>query len=79
MNVLQWCREHGPTDETDHRTLRVLAAKAVGNPPTLHPLMLAGTDPYSVGRLITAGFLGIDRDEQGIGFPAYVASQEVTQ
>ncbi len=83
MNVFEWCWEHGPDNEEDRETLLRLAFKAIGEPqPSLHPVMLSGSDPYSVGRLVSADFLCFDHEDQGVGFPAYEAwltEHEVTR
>lgn len=71
-NVFEWCWEHADVDDVDRATLMRLAFQAVGEPhPTVHPLVLHMFDPYSVGRLITAGFVAYDDADQGYGFPAY--------
>lgn len=71
-NVFEWCWEHGPENDGDREQLLWLAWRAISNPPCLHPIMLAGTDPYTIRRLTTSGYLGIDTDDtQGVVFPAY--------
>jgi hypothetical protein len=72
VNVFEWCWEHGPDDPGDREVLMRLAFRAVGAPPSLHPLSLDGPDPDVVGRLVTGGFLSFGEHEScGVWFPAY--------
>lgn len=78
-NVFEWCWEYGPTDETDRATLMTLAFKSVGESPRVHPHWMTGTDPYSVGRLMTAGFVTFDNRDMGLAFPAYETWREAQE